>query len=135
MSMKFIQEYPAIDGVTQASRVEVEIHEDSSLDTVPDFFESFIKAAGYHLPEGCHIGYEYEDEYNEGGCGGECADCGCYNLDEEIEFEPSTDFGYSTSYTVDLNDPKQKAFEWSKAFEQQGSDSYGDVVINFGDKK
>jgi hypothetical protein len=131
MSMKFIQEYPAIDGVTEASRVEVEIHEDSSLDTVLEYFESFIKAAGYHLPEGCHIGYEYED-----GCGGDCGNCGCYDLDEEIEFEPSTDFGYSTSYTIDLEDPRQKSFEWSKAFELQGgTQNYGDVVINFGDKK
>jgi hypothetical protein len=24
-------------------------------------FESFLKACGYSLPEGAHIGYEYED--------------------------------------------------------------------------
>ena len=38
------------------------IRGDSSLDEVVEAFEYFLKGAGYHLPDGCHIGYEYEDE-------------------------------------------------------------------------
>jgi hypothetical protein len=57
---------------------------DASLDEVVEAFEYFLKGAGYHLPEGCHIGYEYDevedpeihpigdlsdtDEYNYGYC-------------------------------------------------------------------
>jgi hypothetical protein len=39
------------------------IRGDSSLDEVVEAFEYFLKGAGYHLKEGCHIGYEYDDEY------------------------------------------------------------------------
>jgi hypothetical protein len=38
------------------------IRGDSSLDEVVEAFEYFLKGAGYHMPEGCHIGYEYDDE-------------------------------------------------------------------------
>jgi hypothetical protein len=34
---------------------------DASLDEVVEAFEYFLKGAGYHLPEGCHIGYEYDE--------------------------------------------------------------------------
>jgi hypothetical protein len=39
------------------------IRGDSSLDEVVEAFEYFLKGAGYHLQEGQHIGYEYDDEY------------------------------------------------------------------------
>jgi hypothetical protein len=39
------------------------IRGDSSLDEVVEAFEYFLKGAGYHLQEGQHIGFEYEDEY------------------------------------------------------------------------
>jgi hypothetical protein len=39
------------------------IRGDSSLDEVVEAFENFLKGAGYHLKEGMHIGYEYDDEY------------------------------------------------------------------------
>jgi hypothetical protein len=35
---------------------------DASLDEVVEAFEYFLKGAGYHLPEGCHIGYEYDED-------------------------------------------------------------------------
>jgi hypothetical protein len=38
------------------------IRGDSSLDEVVEAFEYFLKGAGYHLQEGQHIGYEYDDE-------------------------------------------------------------------------
>ena len=38
------------------------IRGDSSLDEVLEAFEHFLKGAGYHLPEGCHIGYEYDED-------------------------------------------------------------------------
>jgi hypothetical protein len=40
------------------------IRGDSSLDEVVEAFEYFLKGAGYHLKEGMHIGYEYDDEYS-----------------------------------------------------------------------
>jgi hypothetical protein len=39
------------------------IRGDSSLDEVVEAFEYFLKGAGYHLQEGQHIGFEYDDEY------------------------------------------------------------------------
>jgi hypothetical protein len=41
------------------------IRGDSSLDEVVEAFEYFLKGAGYHLGDGCHIGYEYDDEKEE----------------------------------------------------------------------
>ena len=38
---------------------------DASLDEVVEAFEYFLKGAGYHLPEGCHIGYEYDEVEEE----------------------------------------------------------------------
>jgi hypothetical protein len=40
------------------------IRGDSTLDEVVEAFEYFLKGAGYHLQEGQHIGFEYEDEYS-----------------------------------------------------------------------
>ena len=53
--IKFIQEH-------DNSKVEHVISGDSSLDEVIDAFEHFLKGAGYHLPDGCHIGYEYDED-------------------------------------------------------------------------
>lgn len=52
----FKQEYE--DGQT----VVHTIRGDSSTDEVIEAFELFLKGAGYHLPEGCHIGYEYDED-------------------------------------------------------------------------
>ena|SRR6056300_517176 len=53
--IKFIQEY-------DDHRIEHEIRGDASLDDVVDAFEAFLRGAGYHLKEGQHIGYEYDEE-------------------------------------------------------------------------
>ena len=53
--IKFIQEY-------DDHRIEHEIRGDASLDDVVDAFEAFLKGAGFHLKEGQHIGYEYDEE-------------------------------------------------------------------------
>jgi len=52
----FTQEYEDGNTITHT------IRGDSSLDEVIEAFEYFLKGAGYHLSEGCHIGYEYDDE-------------------------------------------------------------------------
>ena len=56
--IKFIQEY-------DDHRIEHEIRGDASLDDVVDAFEAFLKGAGYHLKDGQHIGYEYDEEESE----------------------------------------------------------------------
>ena len=56
--IKFIQEY-------KDQRIEHEIRGDASLDEVVDAFEAFLKGAGYHLKDGQHIGYEYDEEESE----------------------------------------------------------------------
>ena len=56
--IRFIQEY---DGST----VEHNIRGDATLDEVIDAFEMFLKGAGYHLRDGQHIGYEYDEEESE----------------------------------------------------------------------
>ena len=37
------------------------IRGDATLDEVVEAFEYFLKGAGYHLKEGMHIGYEYDE--------------------------------------------------------------------------
>ena len=54
----FTQSYEDGNSVTHT------IRGDSSLEEVVEAFEYFLKGAGYYLSEGCHIGYEYEDEQN-----------------------------------------------------------------------
>ena len=49
----FIQEH-------EDQKIVHEIRGDASMDEVVDAFEMFLKGAGYHLPDGKHIGYEYE---------------------------------------------------------------------------
>ena len=56
--IKFIQEY-------DDHRIEHEIRGDASLDDVVDAFEAFLKGAGYHLKDGQHIGYEYDEEESD----------------------------------------------------------------------
>jgi len=51
----FIQEH-------EDQKIVHEIRGDASMDEVVDAFEMFLKGAGYHLPDGTHIGYEYEGE-------------------------------------------------------------------------
>ena len=53
--IRFIQEY-------EGSTVEHSIRGDASLDEVIEAFEMFLKGAGYHLRDGQHIGYEYDEE-------------------------------------------------------------------------
>lgn len=54
--IQFIQSHE--DG----QKIVHEIRGDSSLDEVVEAFEMFLKGAGYHLSDGQHIGYEYDDE-------------------------------------------------------------------------
>ena len=56
--IRFIQEY-------EDSTVEHSIRGDASLDEVIEAFERFLKGAGYHLQDGQHIGYEYDEEDHE----------------------------------------------------------------------
>ena len=56
--IRFIQEY-------EDSRVEHNIRGHASLDEVIEAFEMFLKGAGYHLRDGQHIGYEYDEEDHE----------------------------------------------------------------------
>lgn len=56
--IKFIQEY-------DDQKIVHEIRGDSSMDEVVDAFEMFLKGAGYHLPDGKHIGYEYDEEITD----------------------------------------------------------------------
>lgn len=53
--IRFIQEY-------EDSTVEHNIRGDATLDEVIEAFEMFLKGAGYHLKDGQHIGYEYEED-------------------------------------------------------------------------
>ena len=53
--IRFIQEH-------EGSTVEHNIRGDASLDEVIEAFEMFLKGAGYHLRDGQHIGYEYDEE-------------------------------------------------------------------------
>lgn len=114
------------------------IRGDSSLDEVIEAFEYFLKGAGYQLPEGCHIGYEYDDD-----------------MDDEADFDIGlgadvvniSDFGVDTS-TITLNtddidftfDPDtQLTFEsmWKRDMDSPVSYSTGnyDVTVTYGEGK
>lgn len=73
--IKFIQEWE--DG----QKIVHEIRGDSSLDEVVEAFEMFLKGAGYHLPDGKHIGYEYEGDSTP-----------------QPDFEPTVTFTHSEHY-------------------------------------
>ena len=70
------------------------IRGDSSLDEVVEAFEYFLKGAGYHLQEGQHIGYEYDDEYSRED------DTDYVSMSHDINLSEVT-FGACDSYTVD----------------------------------
>ena len=42
--------------------VQIIVHGDATLADVVDAFEHFLYAAGYRLPDGAHLGYEYDEE-------------------------------------------------------------------------
>ena len=44
--------------------VSITISQECDLSEVIEAFESFLVAVGYSLPDGAHLGYEYEDENN-----------------------------------------------------------------------
>lgn len=52
------------DSVLGMRNVSHELAGESTLDEVLEEFEYFLKGVGYHLPDGCHIGYEYEEGYD-----------------------------------------------------------------------
>ena len=87
--IKFIQEY-------DDHRIEHEIRGDASLDDVVDAFEAFLKGAGYHLKEGMHIGYEYDEEESEYQERKEMYDA----MDDMIGSKTLDDVLYSSSFNV-----------------------------------
>ena len=44
--------------------VSMTISKDSELSETIEAFETFLLAVGYMLPQGAHLGFEYEDENN-----------------------------------------------------------------------
>lgn len=51
---------------TQTNGVKIHISfEAETLTEICEQFESFLLAAGFRLPEGVHIGYEYDTEQND----------------------------------------------------------------------
>jgi hypothetical protein len=63
--IKFVYENEG-DHVVGKRKVVHELGGESTIDEVIDEFEHFIKGMGFHLPDGCHIGYEYEEGYENG---------------------------------------------------------------------
>jgi len=47
---------------TSVMCVNMHVADGASLDEMCQAFEDFIKGVGYQLPNGVHIGYEYEEE-------------------------------------------------------------------------
>jgi len=45
--------------------VTMTISKESELSEAIEAFETFLIAVGYRLPDGAHLGYEYEDEAGE----------------------------------------------------------------------
>lgn len=64
--IQFIQEH-------ENAKIAHEIRGDASLDEVVEAFEYFLKGCGYHLPDGKHIGYEYDEDDSDLG---NCPECG-----------------------------------------------------------
>lgn len=98
-----------------SSKIIHSISADSTLDEVVEAFEYFLKGCGYSLPEGTHIGYEYEDNNIDLGLDG----------DDNLTFDFMVDNGAASGvYTVtDTNG----SFDWQN--------SYGDVHITLGESK
>ena len=98
------------------------IRGDSSLDEVVEAFEYFLKGAGYHLQEGQHIGFEYEDEYARD------ADTDYVSMSNDINLSEVT-FGAGDYSTVDSWDN----LTVNSAID--GVDSTGTITINLSDYK
>lgn len=48
--------------------VTMTISKESELSEAIEAFETFLIAVGYRLPDGAHIGFEYEEEASECDC-------------------------------------------------------------------
>jgi len=88
--IKFVQEYEDGQSVVHT------IRGDCSLDDVVDAFESFLKGAGFHLKDGQHIGYEYDEEESEYQERKEMYD----SMDDMISSSSLDDVMYSSSFNV-----------------------------------
>jgi hypothetical protein len=42
--------------------VSMEVSEEMTLPEIIEAFEAFLYAVGYRLPDGAHLGYEWDDE-------------------------------------------------------------------------
>ena len=110
----FTCEHKALYEDEVSSTVTHSISADSTLDEVVEAFEYFLKGCGYSLPEGTHIGYEYEDNNIDLGLDG-----------DNMTFDFMVDSGAASGvYTV--TDPNG-SFDWQN--------SYGDVHITLGESK
>lgn len=112
----FTCEHKALYEDEVSSTVTHSISADSTLDDVIEAFEYFLKGCGYSLPDGAHIGYEFEDEGIDT----------TLNLDgDNLTFDFMVDNGAASGvYTVtDTNG----SFDWQN--------SYGDVHITLGESK
>lgn len=81
--IRFVQEY-------RDQRIEHEIRGDANLDELLEAFEHFLKGAGYHFPEGCHIGYEYDEKDEPADAGG--WSMGPYNITINGEDVPHSQY-------------------------------------------
>jgi hypothetical protein len=113
------------------------IRGDSSLDEVVEAFEYFLKGAGYHLREGQHIGYEYEDEDPEIHPIGDLSDTDEYTdykaMANEINLSEVT-FGagdYSTVGTLHYPDDAWDNITVNSAID--GVDATDSITINLSD--
>jgi hypothetical protein len=105
------------------------IRGDSSLDEVVEAFEYFLKGAGYHLKEGQHIGFEYEDEYARED------DTDYVSMANDINLSEVT-FGagdYSTVGTLHYPDDAWDNITVNSAID--GVDSTDSITINLSDYK
>ena len=95
--ISFIQEYGDGNKVTHT------IRGDATTDEVIEAFEWFLKGAGYYLPEGCHIGYEY-DEKDEAPVGaGDWS-----SVSQTIEINPYN----ITTYTINGDEVEHSPYYW-----------------------
>lgn len=62
-TIKFVYENNG-DHVVGKSKIVHEIGGESTIDEVIEAFEHFLMGMGFHLQEGAHIGYEYDEEHN-----------------------------------------------------------------------
>jgi hypothetical protein len=105
------------------------IRGDSSLDEVIEAFEYFLKGAGYHLQEGQHIGYEYEDEYARED------DTDYVSMANDINLSEVT-FGAGDYSTVDsLHYPADAWDNITVNSAIDGVDSTDSITINLSDYK